>query len=52
MKCTSCDINLLGDDKFVRFMCPNCGKEEIFRCSRCRIFSNPYVCKKCGFQGP
>ena len=52
MKCTSCGISLLGDDKFVRFNCPNCEKEEIFRCSKCKRFSNAYVCKKCGFQGP
>lgn len=52
MVCTSCKISLFGDDEFVRFMCPNCGEVEIFRCSKCRRLSNLYVCPNCGFEGP
>jgi hypothetical protein len=52
MKCTSCGLSLLADDDFVTFKCPNCGKVEIYRCSRCRRLSNEYVCPKCGFKGP
>jgi len=52
MICNSCGVNLLGDDNFVQFKCPECGKETIFRCSKCRRLSNEYICSKCGFVGP
>ncbi len=52
MKCTSCGMNLSGDDRFVRFKCPNCLKVEIFRCSRCKRLSVEYLCPNCGFKGP
>ncbi len=52
MKCSSCGISLLGDKNFVQFKCPSCDKEMIFRCSKCKILSNEYTCKKCGFIGP
>jgi len=48
MLCTSCGVKLLGDSRFVEFLCPSCGKETIFRCSRCKTLSNGYKCK-CGF---
>ncbi|MCX6821383.1 MAG: zinc finger domain-containing protein [Candidatus Aenigmarchaeota archaeon] len=52
MKCTSCGLNLLGDDRYVRFKCPKCAKVEIFRCSQCKRLSNEYLCPSCGFKGP
>jgi predicted RNA-binding Zn-ribbon protein involved in translation (DUF1610 family) len=52
MKCTSCKISLLGDDRFTSFPCPNCGEVTISRCSRCKTLSVEYVCEKCGFRGP
>ncbi|MBL7170204.1 MAG: DUF1610 domain-containing protein [Candidatus Aenigmarchaeota archaeon] len=52
MICTSCNVNLLGDDRFVKFLCPTCGKEMIHRCSKCKRLSTEYVCKSCGFVGP
>ena len=52
LKCTSCGVSLLGDDKFVKFKCPNCLKAYIYRCSRCKRLSNEYECPKCGFVGP
>jgi len=52
MICTICGVDLLGDQNFVQFKCPSCGKETIFRCSRCKRLSNEYTCKKCGFVGP
>ncbi|HLD49042.1 MAG TPA: zinc finger domain-containing protein [archaeon] len=52
MQCTSCHINLISEDRFVRFKCPECGEVEIFRCETCRRRSNLYTCQKCGFEGP
>lgn len=52
LKCTTCGENLLTEDKFVRFKCPECGETEIVRCKRCRRLKNPYECEKCGFEGP
>ncbi|MCD6403482.1 MAG: DUF1610 domain-containing protein [Candidatus Aenigmarchaeota archaeon] len=52
LKCISCGVNLLSDEDFIMFKCPNCGKIEIARCSKCKRLSNPYVCPNCGFKGP
>jgi len=49
--CTSCGIRLL-EKGFTVFPCPNCGEVEIARCVKCRRLGNPYICEKCGFQGP
>ncbi|RLI98986.1 MAG: RNA-binding protein [Candidatus Aenigmatarchaeota archaeon] len=49
--CTSCGRGVTGD-KFIRFLCPKCNKEDIIRCPVCRKNSKIYVCKKCGFTGP
>ncbi len=50
--CTTCKRNVISDEGWVKFKCPNCGEETIVRCSQCRRLSNPYVCPKCGFEGP
>ncbi|RLI86893.1 MAG: RNA-binding protein [Archaeoglobales archaeon] len=50
MRCVTCNSNLIGAT-YVAFPCPICG-ETIYRCKRCRRLSNPYVCPKCGFEGP
>ena len=50
--CTSCGTNLVGQDDFVKFKCPECGEEIIMRCSRCKKLSKPYKCTKCNYEGP
>jgi len=52
IKCSTCGINVLTEENFVRFPCPNCGKVEIIRCERCRVRKVRYKCEKCGFEGP
>lgn len=52
MKCVSCHINLVSEDKFTRFPCPSCMEEEIVRCIKCRRRNSEYACTKCGFKGP
>lgn len=49
-KCTSCKREVTDD--YVEFKCPKCGKEIIIRCLHCRKLVAPYVCTKCGFEGP
>ncbi|RLF49725.1 MAG: RNA-binding protein [Thermoplasmata archaeon] len=49
--CISCGVRLVEEGSVV-FPCPNCGEELIGRCKRCRDQGIPYVCKKCGFEGP
>jgi len=51
-RCTSCNRPIPPDERGVRFLCPNCGKAEIWRCERCRICGTPYRCPVCGFEGP
>ncbi|MDD2440408.1 MAG: zinc finger domain-containing protein [Methanosarcinaceae archaeon] len=48
--CTSCGVHLV-EKGYVKFPCPNCGK-EIGRCKSCRHQGNVYTCAACGFQGP
>ncbi|MCD6381633.1 MAG: DUF1610 domain-containing protein [Candidatus Aenigmarchaeota archaeon] len=50
--CTSCKRNVATEENWVKFKCPNCGEEIIVRCERCRKLSVPYICPKCGFEGP
>jgi len=50
--CSSCKRTISPDEKPVIFMCPNCGKVEIIRCSKCRKQGVKYVCPVCGFVGP
>ena len=51
-KCSSCNVNTANDAGAVRFLCPNCGKYEIIRCSPCRKNVTKYKCPECQFEGP
>ena len=50
--CTSCKTDISVVKKCVSFKCPQCGKEKITRCGKCRRLSVPYICPGCGFEGP
>jgi len=52
MKCVSCGKNVEAEDNWVEFPCPQCGKEKILRCEKCKKLAVSYECKKCGFRGP
>jgi hypothetical protein len=50
--CTSCNREIAQGERAVHFLCPSCGKTEIWRCAKCRKLSNPYRCPSCGSVGP
>jgi len=50
--CSSCGTNVVGQDEFVVFKCPDCGEGTIIRCRKCKKLSRPYKCKVCNFEGP
>jgi predicted RNA-binding Zn-ribbon protein involved in translation (DUF1610 family) len=50
--CFSCGKLIHPEEKAVMFLCPNCGEIQISRCSSCRKQGTPYICPKCGFEGP
>jgi predicted RNA-binding Zn-ribbon protein involved in translation (DUF1610 family) len=50
--CISCKKRITNDNGSVIFNCPNCGKTEIVRCSKCRKIAAKYTCPECGFTGP
>lgn len=50
--CTSCGQRIENQRGWVRFHCPQCGKETIYRCERCKALENQYQCSKCKFMGP
>ncbi|WP_243678556.1 zinc finger domain-containing protein [Vulcanisaeta distributa] len=50
--CTSCGKPIKPYERATHFLCPNCGKAEIWRCEHCRRTGNPYKCPVCGFEGP
>jgi hypothetical protein len=52
LRCTSCGISVESDDGWVEFTCPECSKERIVRCDKCKKLENSYVCRNCGFTGP
>ena len=52
LKCSSCKKSIANDSGSVRFMCPNCGKQEVIRCLSCRKSATKYKCPECGFEGP
>ena len=43
---------LLNQKGSVRFLCPQCGKQEIIRARKEREIVIKYTCPKCGFVGP
>ena len=50
--CSSCKKRIANNTGVVKFMCPECGKEEIIRCTSCRKNAAKYKCSNCGFIGP
>lgn len=52
IQCISCKKRITNDAGAVNFPCPNCGEEEIIRCSGCRKLAVRYKCTKCEFEGP
>ncbi|MBL7160205.1 MAG: DUF1610 domain-containing protein [Candidatus Aenigmarchaeota archaeon] len=52
LKCTTCGMNLIGQEDFVKFECPKCGESVVIRCGQCRKLSTLYKCLKCEFEGP
>ncbi|MFH0830016.1 MAG: zinc finger domain-containing protein [Candidatus Aenigmatarchaeota archaeon] len=52
LKCMSCGVSLIGQEDFVKFPCPACGKGVVVRDKLCRLQSVPYKCPSCGFEGP
>lgn len=51
LRCTSCSTDIRNAFGTVRFVCPNCNKAEIIRCSHCREIASRYKCE-CEFSGP
>lgn len=51
-KCLSCHTSVVNEVGAVKFNCPNCGKYQIIRCSKCRKIVTRYKCPLCGFEGP
>ncbi len=52
LRCVSCGKRVENESCWIKFPCPDCGKDDIVRCERCRKIVNKYKCKKCGFEGP
>lgn len=50
-RCITCSADLSTVDGSVRFKCPGCGEEAVYRCGTCRKSAKPWKCK-CGFGGP
>jgi|TARA_Y100000310_G_C20663985_1_gene806408 predicted RNA-binding Zn-ribbon protein involved in translation (DUF1610 family) len=50
--CSSCKVKISSSLGAVNFECPECGKEKIIRCKKCRVKVIPYVCSNCNFEGP
>ena len=50
--CIGCNKHIMPGDKNVKFNCPECNNELIWRCGSCREAAAPYSCKSCGFSGP
>ncbi|MBI2971366.1 MAG: DUF1610 domain-containing protein [Candidatus Aenigmarchaeota archaeon] len=52
MKCTTCHENLMSEENFTKFACPQCLETTTVRCTKCRRKTNLYTCTKCDFEGP
>ena len=50
--CNGCNRPIMPNDKCVKFNCPECGNDLIWRCSSCRQAAISYTCPSCGFIGP
>lgn len=52
-KCLGCGKRIPPDDPGTAlFMCPNCDKGVIIRCSSCRKRAVVVECPNCGFEYP
>lgn len=52
-ECSGCGQKAPPDDPgVVIFLCPNCGKGLIVRCSSCRKRAQVIKCPVCGFRYP
>ncbi|MFH1182188.1 MAG: zinc finger domain-containing protein [Candidatus Woesearchaeota archaeon] len=49
--CSSCKRKATNMS-VTKFLCPNCGKQEIARCMDCRKNAIKYTCPQCNFVGP
>ncbi|MDD5650358.1 MAG: zinc finger domain-containing protein [Candidatus Nanoarchaeia archaeon] len=52
LRCNSCKEDVSSNKGSTTFKCPNCSKQTIIRCSRCRKTGVKYKCPGCGFSGP
>ncbi|HLD43733.1 MAG TPA: zinc finger domain-containing protein [Candidatus Nanoarchaeia archaeon] len=50
--CNSCKKKVTSNEGFTHFLCPECGKTKIIRCTHCRSMAAQYLCHACGFAGP
>ena len=50
--CTSCNRPIMPGGLSVKFQCPNCNENTVWRCAKCRKFSRLYACSDCSFEGP
>ncbi|NOQ44627.1 MAG: RNA-binding protein [Nitrosopumilus sp.] len=50
--CSCCHRHIMPNDKCVKFNCPECGVDLIWRCQSCREAARNYTCSSCNFQGP
>ncbi len=51
-KCSSCKTEVTNVQGTARFKCPQCTKQEVIRCERCRRLAAKYTCPECSFEGP
>lgn len=51
-KCSCCNRHIMPNDKCVKFGCPSCGNQIVWRCQSCRDAARGYSCSKCSFTGP
>jgi predicted RNA-binding Zn-ribbon protein involved in translation (DUF1610 family) len=51
-RCVSCKTAVTNVQGTARFNCPQCAKQDIVRCERCRRLAAKYRCAGCGFEGP
>ena len=42
----------MPNDKCVKFNCPSCGADLMWRCQSCREAARNYTCSSCNFTGP
>ena len=50
--CSCCNRHIMPNDKCVKFNCPNCGTDLIWRCQSCREAARNYTCTTCNSRGP